>query len=179
MGKGKGKGKRCWSWAQMGGLLMRVWEQAAEAAAPSPMHNAGAVAVGHGTDELPEQSAGLLLIQPRAAAAFRHPVDVFQQVAAGCQLQHQVGVLAVPVGLIQPHLPGPHPPAVTQGGAVRCIGSGSRDGAEPQAEGSRVEEGVGLGSWKGEGCQRGMGRTGTGWVGASAYHIQVLIGSIE
>ena len=63
----------------------------------------------HGTDQLPQQPAGLLLLQSRAAAVSGHGVDVLQQVAAGHQLQHQVGVPAVREGLIQLHLPGPTP----------------------------------------------------------------------
>lgn len=54
--------------------------------APSPVHDTHVVAVGHGAEQLPEQPAGLLLLQPRAAAVVRGCVDVLQQVPTPCQL---------------------------------------------------------------------------------------------
>lgn len=137
--------------------------------------------MGHSADQLPGQPTGLLLLQPWAAAVVRHRIDVLQQVTASRQLEHQVGALAVLVGLIQLHLPDPHPPAITlrRGCLVHGIGVSERGWASsimvPCGEGG----GWGAGSRHGEGWLQGMGRMRMGYVGVSAHHIQVLVGSIE
>lgn len=130
------------------GLSMQGVGETGGEGTPSPVHDARAVAVGHGTDQLPEQPTGLLLFQPWVAAVARHGVDVLQQVPAGRQLQHQVGALAVVVGLIELHLPEPVPSLPSpKEGLSGALEQGLRMGLGPKHQGPWWERGCSWAGW--------------------------------
>lgn len=134
--------KGMWGWVGSSGSAdVQVGQTA-----PSPVHNASIVAVGHRADQLPEQPSGLFLLQPWATSEVGHCVDMLQQVASSCQLQYQVGALAVLVGLIQLDLANPPQHSmctvILRKAGPKALGCRVRDDSMQGQKGSKQRSGA-------------------------------------
>lgn len=172
------------TWAQVG-LSVHVGRRLAQVP-PSLVHDAHTVAVCRGTNWLPEESEGFLLLQPWAAEVIQCSLDVLQQVTPGHQLQHEPAAL---IGLIQLHLQPTHLPS-PRGRAKGMLelsrvpdpgsrmGLGSSPGVKGRSKVGGGDSRPGASSWLGR-ATLGEAEGGDRLCPGFCPHVQVLVGSVE